>query len=83
MKDDEQLTSQQLDYRSGRTSIQATRALRLRDLRKYVAENPGQTNDEIFAATKLGGLMDLHRKKLIRFEGGGKKGPAKWFVVPQ
>lgn len=52
--------------------------------RRYIHEHPGCTSEEIFAAHPecVGTIMRLQTKRLIRFEDGGKKGPARWFVVP-
>jgi hypothetical protein len=60
-----------------------TTILRAKRIRQYIIANPGCTKDEIYAAhpdEKLtGGFEVLERHGLARFEGGGKKGPARWF----
>ena len=53
-------------------------------LRRFMAANPGLTHSEIKARhpVKDGTFTYLQKRKLARFEGGGKSGPAKWFAVP-
>lgn len=56
-----------------------------KEVRSWLAKHPGSTADEIYASVNgsFGVVTFLQRKGLIRFEGGGKKGKAKWYVVPQ
>lgn len=54
-------------------------------VRSWIAEHPGATADEIYASVQgsFGVISFLQKKRLITFKGGGKKGRAKWYVVPQ
>jgi hypothetical protein len=53
--------------------------------RRFIHQNPGCTAEQLIAASSdhIGTLGTLQAKRLVRFEDGGKKGPAKWFVIPQ
>jgi hypothetical protein len=63
--------------------MNATTAIRAKKIRTYIIEHPGCTKDEIYAAHPdeklVGGFEPLQRHRLIRQEGGGKLGPAKWY----
>ena len=52
--------------------------------RRYIIEHPGITKDELYAALPdcIGTIQSLQIRRLIRVEGGGEKGAARWFVVP-
>lgn len=54
-------------------------------VRSWLAQHPGSTADEIYASVdgSFGVIQFLQKKRLIRFERGGKKGKAIWFVIPQ
>lgn len=61
--------------------------LSCRAARLFLATHPGSTFEEMKKSMgselKNGVVSRLQRLKLIRFEGGGKKGSARWFVAPQ
>ena len=61
-----------------------TIALRAKKLRTYIIAHPGSTRDEIYAAHPgeilTGGFDLLQRHGMVRFENGGKKGPARWYA---
>lgn len=57
-----------------------------KDIRAFVNAHPGSTKDQIYAAFPdrmgFGDAYDmLRRNHMVRYEGGGKKGPAKWFPI--
>lgn len=62
-----------------------TIALRAQKVRAFIIANPGCTKDEIYAAHRgellTGSFELLTRHRMVRYEGGGKKGPAKWFAT--
>jgi len=63
--------------------MNATAALRAKKIRAYIIEHPGCTKDEIYAAHPgerlTGGFEVIQRHGLARYEGGGKKGDARWY----
>jgi hypothetical protein len=65
--------------------MNATIALRAKKIRAFIIAHPGCTKEDVYAAHKGenlgGGFALLQNHGLARFEGGGKKGPAKWFPV--
>lgn len=62
-----------------------TVVLRAQKVRRYIIEHPGCTLSEIYAAhpgENLGGAFEvIQRHRLARYEGGGKKGKARWFAT--
>lgn len=75
------------DWRAGRTSAQAKRALAAKAVRKFICEHPGCTKEDICASgiTKLASAIQfLQSRKLVRFEfpdaAGKKRGQARWYV---
>ncbi len=62
-----------------------TTALRAKKVRQYIIAHPGCTKDEVYAAHPgerlSGGFELLQRHGLARYEGGGKKGPARWYAT--
>lgn len=62
-----------------------TIVLRAKKVRAYIIANPGCTKDDIYAAHPgemlTGGFEMLTRHGMARYEGGGKKGPARWFAT--
>ncbi len=68
-----------------RLSKAAVSAIKAREVRVFIHRNPGSTFVQIHAAVSDAGpaMYVLHRRRFIRFEGGGKKGPTRWFSVPQ
>lgn len=58
------------------------RAMNAKTARAYLIEHPGCTTEELRRDTGLSGhyLMWLSKLRLARFEGGGKAGPARWYV---
>lgn len=70
----------------GKVDWRVTMTLLAKEMRSYMFAHPGCTKDEIYAALPnrkyFGDAFDLLRRRgLARYEGGGKKGPAKWFAV--
>jgi hypothetical protein len=87
-RDEAYLTQQQLDFRAGKTDGQKAFALKAKEVRRYIAKNPGQTKEEIEKGTGIKGcLLYLFDNDLAYYVGGknrmgGKTGPACWYVKP-
>lgn len=62
-----------------------TIVLRAKKVRQYIIDHPGCTKDEIYAAHKderlTGGFELLTRHGMVRYEGGGTNGPARWYAT--
>lgn len=57
-----------------------------KQVRSYIAANPGSTAQQIITAIPKASNQNcfffLRKRKMLRFEGGGVAGAARWFVVP-
>lgn len=60
--------------------------LRAKKVRTFLIANPGSTLSQIHEAhpgdNLAGGIGFLQSRRMVRQEGGGKKGPARWFATP-
>lgn len=79
MKENNELTHAQEDYRRGKTSMHAKRALTAKAILQAIKATPGMTKDEIFQAIGTtsghGGFELLKSHKLARSQGS----PARWY----
>lgn len=80
-KENHELNSAQEDFRRGRTSYHAKRALTAKAILQALRKKPGMTKDEILAAIGCdsghGGFDILQRHKLAYHAGV----PARWFAT--